>query len=453
MVEGIVSPHIRAEYDKTRSNGPHDMVCYAPFKHLYIGHGGNVYACCYSRGYILGKYPENNLKDIWNGARIRKLREKMKRDDLLPACHICHEQLSSGNYTALQARPFDEAPRNDTGYPNIITFELENSCNLECGMCSGEFSSLIRKNREGLPPIQHPYDAAFFEQLDEFIPHLFEAKFLGGEPFLIKSYYRIWDTIAQNEVNTRVFLQTNGTVLTSKVRDLLQKIDFHIGVSIDSLQAKRYEDIRKNAKFDVVINNFRQIRDYCLAKGTFIGISVCAMKQNWDEMADFARFCNDNNTKLYINTLHYPLSHSLTVQKPEDLDEVLKFYQGVNLPASTALEKQNHDTFFDWLNQIRQWKKAAEAKAVAAKEPAVKIDEKEQLKQSLLALIQQDSTLDADQINIKLQEAMNKLENCLAVLPAHALEHVTSFENAAEIILANSEEKLLEMARALSNQL
>lgn len=48
-------------------------------------------------------------------------------------------------------------------------------------MCRGEFSSTIRKNREGLPPIDSPYDAAFFDQVEEFIPHLQSSRFSRRE--------------------------------------------------------------------------------------------------------------------------------------------------------------------------------------------------------------------------------------------------------------------------------
>jgi MoaA/NifB/PqqE/SkfB family radical SAM enzyme len=75
----------------------------------------------------------------------------------------------------------------------MMELEIENTCNLECVMCIGELSSAIRKNRDKLPPIKSPYNEAFVEQLEEFIPHLKELRFNGGEPFLINSVFRIFE--------------------------------------------------------------------------------------------------------------------------------------------------------------------------------------------------------------------------------------------------------------------
>jgi MoaA/NifB/PqqE/SkfB family radical SAM enzyme len=75
--------------------------------------------------------------------------------------------------------------------PKVMEFELSNECNLECVMCNGSFSSSIRKNREKLPPIISPYNDDFVNELDAFIPHLTDAKFLGGEPFMIEIYLKI----------------------------------------------------------------------------------------------------------------------------------------------------------------------------------------------------------------------------------------------------------------------
>jgi MoaA/NifB/PqqE/SkfB family radical SAM enzyme len=80
-------------------------------------------------------------------------------------------------------------------YPRVMEFELSNECNLECVMCNGYFSSSIRKNREKLPASVSPYNDQFVDELDQFIPHLTDAKFLGGEPFMIDIYLKIWERI------------------------------------------------------------------------------------------------------------------------------------------------------------------------------------------------------------------------------------------------------------------
>ena len=66
-----------------------------------------------------------------------------------------------------------------------MEFSISNVCNLECVMCNGNFSSAIRAHRDQLPPAKSVYSNAFDPVLRSILPHLFRAKFLGGEPFLI----------------------------------------------------------------------------------------------------------------------------------------------------------------------------------------------------------------------------------------------------------------------------
>ena len=67
---------------------------------------------------------------------------------------------------------------------------------------AGELSSGIRKNREGKPPLPMAYTDKFIEQLEEFIPHLEELRFNGGEPFAQRIVLDICDMVA--EVNPKL---------------------------------------------------------------------------------------------------------------------------------------------------------------------------------------------------------------------------------------------------------
>ena len=113
--------------------------------------------------------------------------------------------------------------------------------NLECIMCYGNFSSSIRKNREKLPSTPTVYDEKFLESLDPIIPDLKYVKFLGGEPFLINIYYEVWERIIECNPNCLIDVQTNGTILNDRVKDILERGNFRIGVSLDSLKKETYE--------------------------------------------------------------------------------------------------------------------------------------------------------------------------------------------------------------------
>jgi radical SAM protein with 4Fe4S-binding SPASM domain len=180
--------HISSEYlnyNKSRYNKDFSSLCFAPSVNMLFSQTGEVQVCCHNMEYVIGKYPEQSISEIWNSKKAEKLRDEMKSYRLYEGCKICKADIVLGAFDEVAAKHFDSLPRNKN-YPTMMEFLISNTCNLECIMCKGEYSSLIRQNREKLPPIQTPYDEVFVEQLREFIPYLHETRFSGsGEAFLM----------------------------------------------------------------------------------------------------------------------------------------------------------------------------------------------------------------------------------------------------------------------------
>lgn len=348
------------EYNKHRPAGAKQYVCYAPFKNIYFGHQGKAVACCYNRTHVLGEYPVQSVKEIWFGHEAERLRDHIKHDDLSMGCYGCKQHIVSGNYDGSKSKQYDEHTLNRNKYPSVMEFELSNVCNLECEMCNGNFSSLIRAKREKLPPLENPYDSKFVDQLEEFIPYLDEVKFYGGEPFLIDIYYEIWERIIKINPKVRISVQTNGTTLNSRLKDIMEKIDFHINVSFDSLQKDIYESIRKNANYERVVENIEYFNSYCKRKNTFFGISVCAMQQNWKELPDFIRYCNKLDVPVYFHTVSFPLTSSIRSMPMAEVKDVYAYLTGFDFPTDNAVQKKNRQHYFDFTNQVKEWCSQAE---------------------------------------------------------------------------------------------
>ncbi|MCO5260555.1 MAG: SPASM domain-containing protein [Crocinitomicaceae bacterium] len=169
--------------------------CEAPIRSLRFNHSGNVLACCFNRGYVFGKFPEQSINEIWFGDKKNKLTKALFKNDFSLGCLNC-EYYVKDNRKSSGAFQYDylKEQKQYKNYPTMFDFELGSSCNFECIMCSGEYSSAIRKNRENKKPYYSPYEefsGQFIEQLVPFIPHLTEMRFLGGEPFLMNIYYKI----------------------------------------------------------------------------------------------------------------------------------------------------------------------------------------------------------------------------------------------------------------------
>jgi uncharacterized Fe-S cluster-containing radical SAM superfamily protein len=240
-----------------------------------------------------------------------------------------------------------------------MEFELSNKCNIECVMCDGYFSSSIRKNREKLPALESPYNDAFVNELDEFIPHLTDAKFLGGEPFMIDIYLKIWERIRKLNPNMRIHITTNGTFLTDRVKQLLEGLRAGIILSIDSVNVDTYHKIRINGNFDKVMSNLEYFREYTKKKNTFISLAACPITYNWHELPEMLNFCLEKNITLYFNAVFTPEEFSLKEQPLEMQEKIIAFLKcnpapemkgNLRSPRNLSINAYN-----DFIKQLEGW--------------------------------------------------------------------------------------------------
>ena len=352
-------------YNRNRPESIAKMACWSPVKNMFIGMRGKVMTCCYNKSYLLGEYPQQTLHEIWFGENRTKLTESLKNNDFSMGCQNCLETIKAKNINGLTAKKFDYLPLHGT-YPTRIDFELSNECNLECKMCRGEFSSSIRKNVEKLPPIQNPYNTDLLEQIKEFIPYLTQCHFLGGEPFLIPIYIDIWDLISKLNPSIRVSLVTNASILSDRVKKILEKLNFDIAVSIDSVDIENYEQIRKNAKLQKVKYNIQYLREYTLRKNTHFNLSACAMSINSHEFIDLVNYANSLNCEVFFTRVSYPRELSLEIQSEEYLETLPKKIKMAHLPNETPTQIRNLNVLNDLANHIESWKRRS-SKFIASK--------------------------------------------------------------------------------------
>jgi molybdenum cofactor biosynthesis enzyme MoaA len=332
-------------------------LCQAPFTSLRFTISGNVQACCYNRLLLLGKYPNNNLVDIWNGFNIKSLRESISVNDLSRGCGYCNEGIKTGNYYSIGAANYDYLKPTKINWPVMLDFELGNNCNLECIMCNGENSALIRKNRENEEPFLPPYDDEFVEQLESFIPHLSEARFVGGEPFLIEINYKIWEKIIEINPKCKIIVLTNSTILTDRIKLLLNKGNFNISISSDGISSEVYEKIRINADFLKFIENQNYFLQYSQTRNNSFFWNFCPQRLNWHEIPDFFAFCNKKNINIILHTIFFPPHTALWNLSRNEL-ETIKTTITQNQPVfskNNIVHKQNKEVFDSFCLQIENW--------------------------------------------------------------------------------------------------
>lgn len=380
-------PKVIEQYAATRSGTYKPMVCHAPFVSLNFEQNGNVRACCYNTKDILGTWPAQSINEIWHGAQAAKLRNHIRNNDLGGGCTECGNMIIAGNHQGVRAKYFDEyAPNNlssrihyfrnklsgHINYPRVLEFELSNECNLECVMCNGYFSSSIRKNRELLPPIVSPYNDKFVDELDEFIPHLTDAKFLGGEPFMIEIYLKIWERILKLNPSVRIHITTNGTFLNNRVKDLLEGLKAGIIMSVDSVNEETYKKIRINGNFKKVMDNMVYLLEYTKRKRTFMSMAACPIIYNWQELPEMLSFCLERNIALYFNAVFTPEELSLKEQPVELLQEIISYLERNPAPEKKgnpqAPRNLSINAYNDFIKLLRGWLQERRAKLRAKEE-------------------------------------------------------------------------------------
>jgi hypothetical protein len=273
--------------------------CIAPHSTINFDTMGTIRVCCYNNFFSLGKYPNVTIREAWDNPDRQKFIKSLENMDFSWGCGTCKKQIIEGNVANALFTSFDQydflLKKDD---PVVFNFDFGNICNYECIMCGGKWSSSIRKNREKLPPLKSPYDENFVKQLEPFIPKMKLANFLGGEPFLNSIYYKIWDLILEKNPDLNMCITTNGSVFNSKVENYLTKFkNLRLNVSLDSIDKKTYEFIRKNGNFDTVMENIQNFKRL----GKLGGILFCPMIQNVHELPNVIQYCIDNDINFTIN--------------------------------------------------------------------------------------------------------------------------------------------------------
>lgn len=450
----FLSPESEKKYNVQRKTANTGLPCWAPFRSMYFGFRGNTSVCCFNKMHVIGTYPAQSIREIWFGAKADEIRQSLSKSDFSLGCQSCHELITAENYSGLPAKNFDPLPINSNRFPSKIDFELSNECNLECIMCRGEFSSAIRRNREKLPPIPSAYDSAFVDQLEEFIPYLENSHFLGGEPFMIPIYIDIWERMIQLNPKIRISVQTNGTILTQRIKSLMEKITFEIAVSIDSIFEENYQLIRKNGNFNVLIENIRYFRNYCRERDTNFHLSYCPMVQNWEELPDVISFANELDCAVFFNTVSFPQECALPSLSSERLEKIIAQLSHAHLPDGTKIEVHNKKVYSDFLHLLKHWFEQAREKEDFAKDQP-KIEDLNSYLAQLEDYITEKTPTPADQRTELMRDIASKLQHILSVARTHGMEktaenHLISidFKTIYESVPAVEAEHLVTLFRS-----
>lgn len=223
--------------------------CILPWVHVCVRSNDKFKPCCrYDPGEItvtsdLDELLKNGL-DTMNNDHLVKLRSTMLKGDWDNGCKKCLTQ-ENGGITSMRQFMNERykfvGEQLDSNFNNIYYLEMtiDNVCNLQCAMCSSEYSSKLQK-RDKLfnDPVYKKLEPNYekFDSVD--LSKLFWIKILGGEPFVSPNFEKFLDYVIEksNPENISIEIATNATVFPNET--LLEKMNrfkkVYINVSLDS---------------------------------------------------------------------------------------------------------------------------------------------------------------------------------------------------------------------------
>lgn len=352
-----------AAYDARRPTPHRAALCNAPLTNLYLKADGRTAPCWLKfEGEAVRWGPDRSILDIWASPEMEALRRAHAAREFPGRCQECRHDIEAG------VRPLAAAYDNDRPIgdgPSMLEVELSNRCNLECVMCDGELSSLIRRNREQRPPLDVPYDERLVADVAAVLPGLQELRINGGEPLLQPLVFALLDEVARLRPDLPVTIATNGTVLNDRVRRAMEGCALHFNVSIDSLRPERYAEIRVHSDLARVLRHLEELQDYCRRHDRRLSIMVNPMRVNWDEMPEMLHWCEQRDLFLWFNTIRHPEHLALHSLPVEELERVHAHLAGAALPgrsgARPEVHRNNAAAYRGLVAQVAAWLDEARA--------------------------------------------------------------------------------------------
>jgi radical SAM protein with 4Fe4S-binding SPASM domain len=222
--------------------------------------------------------------------------------------------------------------------PVVAQIEPTSMCNLKCAMCI--------RDKIGVPIGTMKFED--FKEILRKLDSLFKIHLSGqGESFLNKDLFKMIDYA--NKRGIVVNLNTNATLFSEEIIKQICNVDIgEIAISIESTKKKEYEQIRKGAKFDNVMESIKKLNQFLKKnkKRTIVSFAVTVLKENIDEIPEFVKFADSLGIKKII------------IQTLQEKEDYVKNY-------SNEAKKNSISTYKEKLKQkINESKKIAEDRKI-----------------------------------------------------------------------------------------
>ncbi len=185
-------------------------------------------------------------------------------------------------------------------FPNRVTVELTNNCNLKCTMCPREYM----ESSKGYMSM-----SLFKKIIDEISMHNNVAlvPFFLGESLLHPEFIEMMTYVKEKDISP-VQLTTNATIMTEDIVQALIDIELDfVSFSVDSIDHDIYSKIRKGADLQNVLKNIEKFSEIKRKKGQDkpeIQVSVVKTESTIDSIDEFVDFWRDRVDRVRVYEEH-----------------------------------------------------------------------------------------------------------------------------------------------------
>jgi GTP 3',8-cyclase len=215
---------------------------------------------------------------------------------------------------------------------NYLRISLTDNCNLRCFYCMPEEDYVFT-------PASQLMQVDEIEKLAKIFVEqgVNKIRLTGGEPLVRKDAADI--ILALSKLPVTLTLTTNGTRLHEFVEVLEQANVRSLNISLDTLQAEKFQLVTRRNQFDVVMKNIQLLLD----KNFHVKINVVAMKGfNDNEINDFIAWTK--HTPVHVRFIEFmPFSgNRWTSNKVFTLQQILNVIE--EKYSFIRLKDEKHDT-------------------------------------------------------------------------------------------------------------
>jgi len=218
--------------------------------------------------------------------------------------------------------------KNISNYPLHLNFELVSGCNLNCDFCVHSLRSEDKKINK--------YKISFekyCEIIDEGSKNGLCSIELNGinEPFIQKDVDKYIKYAAEKGIMV-ISLHTNGILLTEQISQSLIDSGLTLIIfSIDAINEKTYQQIRRNKDYNKVIKNIHkliELKQKANSKFPFIRVSFSKNKVNYHDLPQFIKYWEDKIDDISISSFCNPFVGKRKYYETEQIYRLENSYLG-----------------------------------------------------------------------------------------------------------------------------